>query len=70
MRKKDDRVGDKYGYKKKDKKPKRERERKIKRDPQKGLCACARNKLLHYAQLARKYTLHVARTNFSHSHAY
>ena len=35
MRKKDDRVGDKYGYKRKGKKPKRERERKIKRDPQK-----------------------------------
>ena len=35
MRTKDDRVGDKYGYKRKGKKPKRERERKIKRDPQK-----------------------------------
>ena len=35
MRKKDDRVGDKYGYKRKGKKPKRERERKIKTDPQK-----------------------------------
>lgn len=35
MRKKDDKVGDKYGYKKKGKRPKRERERKIRRDPQK-----------------------------------
>ena len=35
MRKKDDRVGDKYDLKKKGKKPNRERERKIKRDPQK-----------------------------------
>ena len=35
MRKKDDRVGDKHGYKRKGNKPKRERERKIKRDSQK-----------------------------------
>lgn len=36
MRKKDDKVGDKYGYKKKGKRSKRERERKIRRDPQKN----------------------------------
>ena len=45
----------------------RERSKEIRK---KGLCACAKNKLLHYIQLARKYTLHVAQINFSHSHAY
>ena len=45
----------------------RERSEEIRK---KTLCACAKNKLLHYIQLARKDTLHVAQINFSHSHAY
>ena len=44
----------------------RERSKEIRK---KGLCACAKNKLLHYIQLARKCTL-FAKINFSHSQAY
>ena len=72
MRKKDHRVGDKHGYKREGKKPKRERERKIKRDSQKRPMRMREKQASsdHYIQLARNYTLHVAKSNFSHSHAY
>ena len=45
------------GKVKNQKESERERSKEIRKN---GLCACAKNKLLHYIQLARKYTLHVA----------
>ena len=70
MRKKDDKVGDKYGYKKKGKRPKRERERKIRRDPQKRPMRMREKQAASLHPISQKYTLHVAKINFSHSHAY
>lgn len=67
MRKEDDRVGDKYGYKKKGKKPKRERERKIKTDTQKRPMRMREKQAASLHPISQKiYT--VAKINFSHSH--